>query len=152
MEIKSQIEDPIFLSQLVKKLKGLIKEKYDKENVDISEEHIENVLFWSTSRITKIEDLVSKFGFLWILPKSTDFDKKLLGDVVENLDALDDFSQDKIKECLRDFAMKNNMKFAKLMRVLRSVLSGLSEGPGVAEMMHLLGKHQTIERIKAVIK
>lgn len=48
--------------------------------------------------------------------------------------------------------MDNNVKFPELMKTLRAVLSGLNEGPGVAEMMHLLGKDQSLERIKAVAR
>lgn len=48
--------------------------------------------------------------------------------------------------------MNNNVKFPALMKMLRSVISGLDEGPGVAEMMDLLGKSQSLERIKAVVR
>lgn len=33
------------------------------------------------------------------------------------------------------------------MKNLRTTLSGLKEGPGVAEMMEILGKESTLERI-----
>lgn len=33
------------------------------------------------------------------------------------------------------------------MKNLRATLSGLKEGPGVAEMMEILGKESTLERI-----
>lgn len=34
------------------------------------------------------------------------------------------------------------------MKNLRTMLSGLKEGPGVAEMMEILGKEDTLERIE----
>ncbi|CAF4896607.1 unnamed protein product [Pieris macdunnoughi] len=152
LEIKRQIQDPILSSQLVAKLQLLIKEKYKTENLNISDDHIRSVLLWATSRINKIEDLVSStFGFLWILPSNkSEVDKILLHDVVDNLENLEEFNENSIKERLREISSKNSVKFPELMKMLRSVLSGLSEGPSVAEMMQLLGKCQTIERIKAV--
>ncbi|XP_022115464.2 probable glutamate--tRNA ligase, mitochondrial isoform X2 [Pieris rapae] len=152
LEIKRQIQDPTLSSQLVAKLQLLIKEKYKTENLNIADDHIKSVLLWATSRINKIEDLVSsKFGFLWILPSSkSEVDEMLLHEVVENLENLEDFNENSIKERLREISSKNCVKFPELMKMLRSVLSGLSEGPSVAEMMQLLGKCQTIERIKAV--
>lgn len=38
------------------------------------------------------------------------------------------------------------------MKSLRTTLSGLKEGPGVAEMMEILGKESTIERITRLKK
>lgn len=36
------------------------------------------------------------------------------------------------------------------MKNLRTMLSGLKEGPGVAEMMEILGKEDTLERIERI--
>lgn len=113
------------------------------------------VLNWAVARISKVEDLVTPaFGFLWILPSNSklDINKNLLGKLAENLESLEAFEEKKIKDHLRDFSTNNNVKFPELMKMLRSVLSGLNEGPGVAEMMHLLGKKQSLERIKACIR
>lgn len=104
--------------------------------------------------MTRIEDLVSnKFGFLWILPsKRGEIDAELLQKLVQKLEHFEQFDEAKIKENLRVFSKDNNVKFPALMKTLRSVLSGLEEGPGVAEMMNLLGKTQSLERIKAVLR
>lgn len=46
----------------------------------------------------------------------------------------------------------NNFKFAKMMKTFRSALSGLKEGPGVAEMMEILGKKVTKQRLSDNLK
>lgn len=105
--------------------------------------------------MTRVEDLVSsKFGFLWILPsnKNADLNKEILEKLLRNLEGLDSFEQDALKENLRVFSKDNGVKFPVLMKMLRGALSGLNEGPGVAEMMQLLGKNQSLERLKAVIR
>ncbi|CAK1541339.1 unnamed protein product [Leptosia nina] len=154
LEIKRQIRDSILCKNMVTQLQELIAEKYKDQNLFISEDHIRNVLEWSTSRISRIEDLVSsKFAFFWILPSEhCNVDQKLCTAVIENLELLQEFNQDAIKDRLRQFSSSNGIKFPALMKMLRSVLSGLSEGPSVVEMMHLLGKSQTLQRIKAVSK
>lgn len=115
---------------------------------------MKNVLNWSTSRIARIDELVTnKYGFLWILPSKNkaEIDEGLLGKVLKFLEGVELFDENSLKESLRSFAAEHNVKFPALMKMLRGALSGLNEGPGVAEMMGLLGKEQSLERIKAYI-
>lgn len=138
---------------LVTNLKDLITKTYPKHKLNLSEDHIKNVLDWAVSRITRTEELVSKkFGFLWILPENqVEVDKVLLKKLVQNLEALEKFDENTLKKNLRSFSTDNGVKFPALMKMIRSVISGLDEGPGVAEMMDLLGKSQSLARIKAVV-
>ncbi|CAG4991043.1 unnamed protein product [Colias eurytheme] len=154
LEIKRQLKDENLTKNLVERLQMLIKEKFYDQNLNITEDHIRTVLLWATSRITRIEDLVSnKFAFLWILPQNkTEIDPQLFHKLIQNLEDLQNFDETSIKGNLREFSTVNGIKFPALMKMLRSVLSGLSEGPGVAEMMQLLGKRQSLERIKAVMR
>ncbi|CAG9782684.1 unnamed protein product [Diatraea saccharalis] len=142
-------------TRLVTKLQELVKQTYPEQSLNVTDEHVNSVLNWAITRITRIEDLVSpKFGFLWILPSrnqediNVDLLKKLLG----HLESLNDFEEGTIKSRLKEFSSNNDVKFPVLMKMLRSVLSGLSEGPSVAEMMHLLGKSQSLDRIKAIVR
>lgn len=62
------------------------------------------------------------------------------------------FNQQNLKLILKEFSSENNLTFANLMKSLRTTLSGLKEGPGVAEMMEILGKESTLERIARLKK
>ncbi|XP_013163297.1 PREDICTED: probable glutamate--tRNA ligase, mitochondrial [Papilio xuthus] len=155
LEIKRQLQDYKLSEKLVDNLQELIKTTYPKHNLNVSKEHIRNILIWATSRITRIEELVStKFAFMWILPTidKIEIDNNFLEKLIQNLEKVEKFEEHSLKNNLRTFAEENNIKFPALMKILRSVLSGLKEGPGVAEMMHLLGKNQSLERIKAVMR
>ncbi|XP_052753871.1 probable glutamate--tRNA ligase, mitochondrial isoform X2 [Galleria mellonella] len=155
LEIKRQLQDEKLSKDLSSKLEKLIETKYPEQKKYVTEEHIKSVLNWATARVTRIEDLASsEFGFLWILPSNTeiDFDRNLLIKLLDTLERIERFDQENLKDRLREFSSTNNVKFPTLMKTLRSVLSGLKEGPGVAEMMALLGKAQSLERIKAVIR
>ncbi|CAK1600301.1 unnamed protein product [Parnassius mnemosyne] len=155
LEIKRQLRDDKLAEKLVNNLKDLIKKKYPQENLNVSEEHVRKVLIWATPRITNIEDLITpKFAFLWILPSADqiDLNKNLLQKLIQKLENIEKFDEQALKEYLRMFSTENEVKFSALMRMLRSALSGLKEGPGVAEMMHLLGKNQSLERLKAVLR
>ncbi|XP_050684681.1 probable glutamate--tRNA ligase, mitochondrial isoform X2 [Leptidea sinapis] len=155
LEIKRQLSDDNLSLHLVGKLQRIITEKYADKNLNISDEHVRNVLLWATSRISRIEDLVSsKFGFLWILPSNIDAEvnSSLLKKLIDDIECLEPFEEKSIMERLREFSSKNDIKFPRLMKMLRAVLSGLDEGPRVAEMMHLLGKSQSLQRIQAALK
>ncbi|CAH2099456.1 unnamed protein product [Euphydryas editha] len=155
LELKRHLKDDKLTKSLIINLQNLIKNKYSNENLNVSEEHVKSVLLWATSRITRIEELVTpKFAFLWILPsnENIEVDRNLFEKLIDNLENLERFEQDSIKDNLRHFSAENDVKFPVLMKMIRSVLSGLNEGPSVAEMMQLLGKYQSLERIKAVIR
>ncbi|PZC77678.1 hypothetical protein B5X24_HaOG203122 [Helicoverpa armigera] len=154
LEIKRRLKDESHTKTLITSLQEMITKTYPDHKLNLTEEHIKSVLNWSASRISRIEELASKkYGFLWILPKNTaKVDQQLLMKVLENLQVLEKFDQGSLKENLRSFSAENNVKFPALMKMLRSVISGLDEGPGVAEMMDLLGKDQSLERIKAVLR
>lgn len=59
----------------------------------------------------------------------------------------ENFNKQNLLNILKEFSSENNLTFANFMKNLRTTLSGLKEGPGVAEMMEILGKESTLERI-----
>ncbi|XP_063546617.1 nondiscriminating glutamyl-tRNA synthetase EARS2, mitochondrial [Cydia strobilella] len=156
LEIRRRLRDEHECRALVATLQQLVKCSYPKEKLNVSHEHVKGVLEWATSRISRLEELVTdKYGFLWILPSNTnqaEINRELLEKLIPVLESLPNYDHIHIKQNLRDFCTENNVKFPIIMKMLRSVLSGLAEGPGVAEMMQLLGKHQSLLRIKTFIK
>ena len=93
--------------------------------------------------------------FLWVKPtiQNNNYNSKYLKSVellCKNLENIDksNFCKDSLKELLKEFTLANNIPFPEFMKMLRSVLSGLKNGPGVAEMMEILGKEATLDRLK----
>ena len=66
----------------------------------------------------------------------------------ESNDQQQQFTSTEVSKSLRQFSKSVGMKFPVLMKCLRSILSGLEDGPPVGEMIQLLGKDQTLKRIK----
>lgn len=65
------------------------------------------------------------------------------------LEALTDFSEDALKECLMGLAQQNEMKTGQIMWPVRIAISGLVSTPGGAtEIAYLLGKEETLRRIE----
>lgn len=103
-------------------------------------------------RLQSLQQLVEgDLSFLWILPKIQD--DNIQSEWVEKLvTALEknQFDKTHLKELLQQFSKENNLKFPKFMKSLRSMLGGIKEGPGVADMMELLGRKSTIKRIQRI--
>lgn len=121
------------------------------DSLDLDDQHIRNVLNWtvSTERLQSLQQLVEgELSFLWILPKIQD-DNINQDWVTKLVAALEtgDFDKTHLTELLREFSKENNLKFPKFMASLRTMLAGIKEGPGVADMMEILGKKTTIQRI-----
>ena len=64
----------------------------------------------------------------------------------------ENFSKQNLQLILKDFSSSQNLTFSKFMKNLRTMLSGLKEGPSVAEMMEILGRESTLERIERLKK
>ena len=76
---------------------------------------------------------------------------ELIDSLVEELKD-ENFSKQNLQLILKDFSSSQNLTFSKFMKNLRTMLSGLKEGPGVAEMMEILGRESTLERIERLKK
>lgn len=124
-------------------------------NLDLAEPHIEDVLNWAAQRLNLLQDLTSaKLSFLWVKPSSfelKDLSAEQLQQLVKLLQSLPDFHKDALNASLKDYAQQAQLKFPLLMKNLRGALSGLKEGPGVAEMIEILGRNVVISRLEECI-
>ncbi|XP_017011657.2 nondiscriminating glutamyl-tRNA synthetase EARS2, mitochondrial [Drosophila takahashii] len=142
--------------KLVKQVQELVKKTYPQHsNLDLAEDHIADVLNWSSQRLTLLQDLTSsKLSFLWVKPSDfqlKDLTAHQLNNMLKLLRSLEDFHKDKLNTELKNFAQRENIKFPQMMKTLRAALSGLKEGPGVAEMMEILGQTVTLERLQEAL-
>ncbi|XP_057329003.1 probable glutamate--tRNA ligase, mitochondrial [Microplitis mediator] len=156
LEICNLLNDENNTKLLVDKVRKLVVEKFsDRINtgdLQLDQDHIITILNWARNRINTLKDLVNKdLSFIWVLPPQvvTLENSKLLKDLSTELMKIDnnDFHRNNLKIYLKNFSTSNNLEFPKLMKILRSSLSGLELGPSVAEMMEILGKDKTLYRL-----
>ncbi|XP_046427918.1 probable glutamate--tRNA ligase, mitochondrial isoform X1 [Neodiprion virginianus] len=166
LEISQLLEEENNAKFLINKVVRLVSDAFPDRSKDgtlqLDENHVHDVLNWAKNRISKLEDLVSgELAFLWVVPPPStsaisqspteylrileEFDRQLA-----SKDA-DFFRKESLKDWLRNFADTNDIPFEKFMRLLRSVLSGLKEGPSVAEMIEILGQNATLDRVKRAL-
>lgn len=70
----------------------------------------------------------------------------------ERLEKLEDFSKDEIERTMRRLAEENGISAGKVIHPTRLLLTGRTVGPGLFELMEVLGKETCVLRIKEGIK
>ena len=77
----------------------------------------------------------------------------VLKDVEPLLHAQEDYSNDALYEMLKDYADKKGYKIGYVMWPLRTALSGKQMTPcGATEIMEIIGREETVNRIEAAIE
>lgn len=158
LELQRKLQNKNETNILVQELQALVKDKFvdTKSNLQLDETYIQSILNWSSNRIDKLSDLVSKdMSFLWILP---DLKQELSIDdlkIIENLsNGLNNqiFEKEKLVVFFKSYTKEKKYPFKKLMKNLRMAVSGLQEGPSVGEMFEILGKDNTVQRLQIYLK
>ena len=118
------------------------------------------------TRIETFKDIPEKIAFFKEVPEydnSLYENKKakcdassslaVLNEVLPILEGLEDFSNDALFAALTAYAEQKAVKINHVMWPLRTAVSGLAVTPGGAtELMSLLGKDETLARVKAAIE
>ncbi|ALC44841.1 maker760 [Drosophila busckii] len=157
LEIKQRLAHKETRLQLVQHVQQLVKQAYpEHNNLDLAEAHITEVLQWAAQRLTLLQDLTSsKLSFLWVKPHNYELQHlsvEQLQQLLQQLIALHHFHKDELNVMLKAYAQTTKVKFPILMKTLRGALSGLQEGPGVAEMMEILGNSVVFQRLQESLK
>jgi len=78
------------------------------------------------------------------LPESREF----LAVVAERLAAVEPFTHDAIDKVFRDFVEERHLKAGQVIHPARMAVSGKTKGAGLFEMMEVLGRGRTVERLR----
>ena len=112
-------------------------------------------------RITFTDDLWKLGSFFFQAPAT--YDEKaakkgfkedtpaIMEKVVELLDSVEDFNAQTASDTVKGWIQSQEMGFGKVMMPLRLSLVGSLQGPDVFQIVELLGKEESISRIKSAI-
>lgn len=76
---------------------------------------------------------------------------QIMGNVVSVLETINDFSSATIEETVKAWITDQELSFGKVMPPLRLVIVGDMKGPHLFDIMELIGKEDSIGRIKCAI-
>ncbi|MEX2116796.1 MAG: glutamate--tRNA ligase [Bacteroidota bacterium] len=146
-----------------KEISALLKPLLAEAGVpEQSEPYLLSVIALMKERVTVIPDFVDFAGYFFSDP--TEYDekgkqkhwnegsKKALVALADRLALVASFTTQSIEEVLRILAEELNVSAGKLIHPTRLALSGRVVGPGLFEMMELLGKDTVVRRLRRAME
>jgi glutamyl-tRNA synthetase len=145
-------------AQLASELNDVLKTK--GINADIS--HLEAICRLMKDRVHFIHEIVEEGKFFFEAPQSFDEQvvKKRWKDetpaqmekLADQLEKLEVFDTASIDAFLQHFIAANGLNTGAVMNALRLLLVGAAKGPHLSDIIYLLGKEETLKRVKEGIK
>jgi len=131
------------------------KQSFDKK-------YITKVISLTKERATFVSDFWDLTSFFFVAP--TLFDAKavkkqwkettpvLMLELIDLLNGISDFSSENIEKQTKEFIAKKELSFGKVMQPFRLSLVGALKGPHLFNIATLIGKDETVNRLKFAIK
>jgi glutamyl-tRNA synthetase len=134
----------------------------EQRDLQFEASYISKALGLVKERAFLLTDLWEQSWFLFQAP--SDYDEKvmrkvwkedsdvLLGELYESFELVEPFTAGMIEPVVKNLAERLGIVFGKLMNPLRLSLVGSNIGPGLMDMMEVLGKEEVLQRIKKAIQ
>lgn len=129
------------------------------EDIDIN--YIALVIGLVKERATFVSDLWDLSFYFFKAPKMYDEKakqkainegtKELMLELITIIQQVNDFTTENLQTDIKAWITDKNIGFGKVMMPLRLALVGALQGPDVFEIMYMIGKVETVERIEALI-
>ena len=78
--------------------------------------------------------------------------KEIMENVIEIVSSVEEFTVEHLQTKIKGWITDNDIGFSKVMMPLRLALVGALQGPDVFDIMFMIGKNETINRISSLIK
>ncbi len=134
-----QTKGVAFEMEKVEKIVGLVKER-----VSLVNELWEQASFFFESPQTYDEKTVSKF---WNVDTPT-----IMNEVANRIETVEPYAAEEIEQAIKGYINDNGHGMGKVMNAIRLSLVGEPKGPGVADICELLGKEETVNRLRKAAK
>ena len=139
----------------------LIKAEVLQKNHGLSWQEIARVVPCLNERSKTLVEMAEKSAFFF--KQEVEFDEKarnkfltdeakpLIEKIITKLSELDDYSVENIESLFKKIVEEEGMKLGKLAQPVRVALTGATVSPGIYDVILLLGKEETLKRLKNVV-
>ncbi len=140
--------------------KGLWQESFDTDQKQWFEKTIDLI----RTRFLTLEDFSTKGKAYYCdefefdekaVKKNLKCDERLsvfLPSLADQIEKLDEYNAAALEEIFRSFAEKNEIKPGLIINAARTAVSGSSVGPGLFELLEIVGKPRVTERLRAAVR
>ena len=125
------------------------------------EQHLEKIISLIKERATFVADFWELSNYFFIHPtfyeekaikkQWKDDSSEIMNNLLPILNAMEDFSYLAIEKIVKDWITSQGYSFGKVMPPLRLVIVGDMKGPHIFDIIALIGKEATIQRIKTAV-
>jgi glutamyl-tRNA synthetase len=142
-------------------LKELFQKILKEKGIEAPGEYVVKVIRLIKDRATFVSDFWEHSDFFFIAP--VEYDAKMVkkrwkentGDILANLmkalEKTDNFSAATLEPAIKEYLEKNELGMGQVMTALRLALVGSGRGPGVFEIMEMLGRQEVANRVERAI-
>jgi len=136
----------------------ILKEK----NIDVCYDYVTKVCSILKERVNFVNEFWNQGYYFFIQPQ--EYDSKIIKDkwkentpvilneIIKLLISSEDFCSKPLEETVKNYLHSQNLNIGQIMSAIRISLVGTAIGPGVFEIAEIIGKNETIERLKKAIK
>ena len=127
-----------------------------------SDDYLLKVIDVMKERVSFVKEYLTKSPYFFLVPESYEAQNlkrrwkedsaELLNKLKERFEQLINPSKEDYEKALDEIANQLNINKGKLVHPLRIAVSGVGEGPGVYDIISVLGKEETISRINNALK
>ncbi|OQD44270.1 glutamate--tRNA ligase [Croceivirga radicis] len=138
----------------------ILKEKGLSEEL-INSLPLERIISQNKERANFIGDFWELIDYYFIAP--TEYDAKasnkqwkentpkLMEEVITVIETISEFESERIEASIKQYISQNELGFGQIMPPLRLAIVGAMKGPHLFDIMEIIGKEETIHRIKQAI-
>lgn len=140
----------------------LEKAGYEKSNIEKYQQTLEKLVELEKEKFKTLEDVPERAvpyiteDINWDVQLSKKFKtpetSRILSDLLIVIKQTEPFDKSLIESIIREFCKEKNLKTGELFHPLRFALTGMTKGPGLFELIEILGKDIAIKRIEKFLK
>jgi glutamyl-tRNA synthetase len=133
-----------------------------EKNLEPENEKVVKIVSLIKERVQFVKELWDEAYFFFDAPES--YDEKVvkkrwkadsptqMETLASLLDTLEGFTAEQIDEIIKNWITENELSMGGIMNALRLLLVGAAKGPHLGDIMEVLGKAESIKRIRSGIK
>ena len=142
-------------------LESLFRSLLDEKKVIVSKEYTRNVIGLIKNRAHLIGDLWEQGSFFFVAP--TSYDAKTVkkrwkeetpqqvSELIELIESISDFSSENQETVVKQWIESKQYHLGNIMNAFRLALVGEPKGPHIFDITSLIGKEETINRLKRAV-
>ena len=141
--------------ELAELYKSILKEK----GIDADLNYLKKICALIKERVNFVSEFWDQSYYFFEAP--TEYDQKvikkrweentpdILKDIINILNKSEPFNTENTEKLVKDYIQKNELNMGQVLNALRLTLVGSAKGPGLFNIMELLGEKEVITRIEA---